>query len=414
MNNTNKDNRTSIWKFIIPSLSGILLFMIPIKYNDSWTLAVKVLADLIAGTVSSALPLICMLIVTGSAIVSLLVKFKPALTADRPLLKSTFHTTLPWLIVRVLGALFILIAFFFAGSENSVLKYIVDSNTGTFILNDLLTTLVIIFAIAALLLPLLLDFGLPEFIGALFTRIMRPLFTIPGRAAVDSLTSWIGDGSLGVLLTLNQYYLTVCLCGIVCALILPRIPPLSRFDNEYLIKGQAVGEDLPAQYRSSFGYGIALARGKAGAHTGLGQFFSNALKNVLDMWFGVLPVVMCIGTLALIISNYTPVFDYLGLPFLPLLEALQIPEAEAASKTMLVGFTDMFIPSIMAAEQIQSEMTRFIIAAISVTQLIYLSEIGGLILGSKIPIGIFGLFVIFLERTIISLLIITPIAHLIF
>ena len=81
---------------------------------------------------------------------------------------------------------------------------------------------------------------------------------------------------------------------------------------------------------------------------------------------------------------------------------------------MLVGFTDMFIPSIMAAEQIQSEMTRFIIAAISVTQLIYLSEIGGLILGSKIPIGIFGLFVIFLERTIISLLIITPIAHLIF
>ena len=132
------------------------------------------------------------------------------------------------------------------------------------------------------------------------------------------------------------------------------------------------------------------------------------------MWFGVLPVVMCIGTLALIISNYTPVFDYLGLPFLPLLEALQIPEAEAASKTMLVGFTDMFIPSIMAAEQIQSEMTRFIIAAISVTQLIYLSEIGGLILGSKIPIGIFGLFVIFLERTIISLLIITPIAHLIF
>ena len=233
---------------------------------------------------------------------------------------------------------------------------------------------------------------------------MRPLFTIPGRAAVDSLTSWIGDGSLGVLLTLNQYergfyskreaaviattfsavsitfsivvlsqvklldyfglyYLTVCLCGIVCALILPRIPPLSRFDNEYLIKGQAVGEDLPAQYRSSFGYGIALAR---------------------------------------------------GLPFLPLLEALQIPEAEAASKTMLVGFTDMFIPSIMAAEQIQSEMTRFIIAAISVTQLIYLSEIGGLILGSKIPLGIFGLFVIFLERTIISLLIITPIAHLIF
>ena len=55
---------------------------------------------------------------------------------------------------------------------------------------------VIIFAIAALLLPLLLDFGLLEFVGALLTKIMRPVFKIPGRAAVDCFTSWIGDGTL--------------------------------------------------------------------------------------------------------------------------------------------------------------------------------------------------------------------------
>ena len=93
---------------------------------------------------------------------------------------------------------------------------------------------------------------------------------------------------------------------------------------------------------------------------------------------------------------------------------LQVPEAEAVSKTMIVGFTDMFTPSIIAAATIQSDMSRFIVAIISVTQLIYLSEVGGLILGSKIPVNIVELFILFLERTIISLLIVAPLAHLVF
>ena len=59
-------------------------------------------------------------------------------------------------------------------------------------------------------------------------------------------------------------------------------------------------------------------------------------------------------------------------------------------------------------------MTRFIVAVVSVTQLIYLSEVGVLILGSKLPVKLWELFVIFLERTIISLLIVCPLAHLIF
>ena len=69
---------------------------------------------------------------------------------------------------------------------------------------------------------------------------------------------------------------------------------------------------------------------------------------------------------------------------------------------------------ILAAGSIASPMTRFIVAVSSVTQLIYLSEVGGLILGSKIPVNIGELFLLFLERTIIGLLIVCPIAHLIF
>ena len=117
---------------------------------------------------------------------------------------------------------------------------------------------------------------------------------------------------------------------------------------------------------------------------------------------------------ALILSNYTPIFEILGKPFIPLLNLIQLPEAVSASKTMLVGFTDMFVPSIIASKEISSELTRFVVATVSVTQLIYMSEVGALIVGTRIPVRVWELFVIFLERTIISIMLATLIARFVF
>ena len=443
--------------FIIPSIIGICIFMVPIQFDGTWTIAVKVIADYIGAALGDFLPVLCVIIVTVSATLGVVSLGKPSFITSYPIMDEAFATTPVWAIIRVIGAIFIWMVYLGVGAdaEGSILWMITEEGAGGFVLGDLLTVLVIIFFLAGLLLPLLLDFGLLEFIGALLTKLMRPLFKIPGRAAVDCITSWIGDGTLGVMLTNNQYqdgyysareasiisttfsavsitfsivvlaqvglmeyfgpyYLLICLIGVVCAIILPRVPPLSLKKDEYLVEGRAMPESLPEGYTGSVDYGISLAVKRVDEHKGIGQFLENGIKNAAGMWFGVLPVVMCIGTLALVLSNNTPIFDYLGMPFLPLLELLQVPEAAAASKTMIVGFTDMFTPSIIAAEAIANPMTRFIVAVISVTQLIYLSEVGGLILGSKIPVGLGELFVLFLERTIISLLIAAPMAHLFF
>ena len=447
--------------FIIPSVVGILLFMIPVQCDGTWTIIVKIIADVIGEALVTVLPLLCVLIVTVSAVLGLVSLGRPSFMTSYPVVDETFTTTPIWAIIRVVGAVFIWIVFLGVGvdaegaGDGSFLGMIADSGTGGFVLNDLLTVLVIIFLLAGLLLPLLLDFGLLEFIGALLTKVMRPLFTIPGRAAVDCITSWIGDGTLGVMLTNNQYkdgyysareasivattfsavsitfsivvlaqvdlmeyfgpyYLTICLIGVVCAIILPRVPPLRWKKDEYLVEGKAMAETLPDGYNSSVQYGLDLAVKRVEEYRGIMQFLENGVKNAAGMWFGVLPVVMCIGTLALLLSNNTPIFEILGTPFVPFLDLLQVPESAAASKTMIVGFTDMFTPSIIAAEAVANPMTRFIIAVVSVTQLIYLSEVGGLILGSEIPVNIVELFVLFLERTVISLLIVAPLAHLFF
>ena len=444
--------------FLLPSLLGIVLFMVPIRYDDNWTIVVKILADMIGAALGDFLPLLCVGIVTVSAVLGLLSLKRPSFITTYPIVDKTFSATPVWAIIRVIGAIFIWLTYLKVDAgegATGIIHMITMEDAGGFVLNELLSVLVIIFLLAGLLLPFLLDFGLLEFIGALLTKVMRPLFTIPGRAAVDCITSWIGDGTLGVMLTANQYedgyysereaaivattfsavsitfsivvlaqvklmdyfgiyYLAVCFIGIVCALVLPRIPPLSLKKDTFLVPGRAMGEELPEGYTSSWDYGLDLACQRVSEYGGAKQFIESSLKNAAGMWFGVLPVVMCIGTLALVLALNTSVFETLGLPFLPLLKVLDIPEAAAASKTMVVGFTDMFTPSILAASTISSDMTRFIVAVISVTQLIYLSEVGGLILGSKIPVNLAELFILFLERTVISLVIASAFAHVIF
>lgn len=449
---------TQLVKFLLPSIVGIALFMIPVKYDGSWTILVKIGADIIGNVLGGVLPILCVIIVTFSAILSLVSLGKPKFITEHPILKDTFSVSLIWVVVRVLGAVFIWLTYLEINAgegETGILHMITDGGAGGFVLGDLLTVLVIIFLIAALLLPLLLDFGLLEFVGALLTRVMRPLFKIPGRAAVDCITSWIGDGTLGVMLTCNQYeggyyssreasviattfsavsitfsivvlaqvdlmqyfglyYLIICLIGVACAIIVPRIPPLSLKKDVYLVEGKAMAEKIPAEYKSTSEYGMALALERCAEQKGIGHFFQNGMKNAVGMWFGVLPTVMAIGTIALVLANNTPIFEFLGKIFMPLLELLRVPEATEASKTMIVGFIDMFTPSIIIAESVTNAMTKFIVAVVSVTQLIYLSEVGGLILASKLPVKLWELFLIFLERTIISLIIVCPIAHLIF
>lgn len=451
-----KTNKKSLLNFLIPSIIGIIIFMIPVKYDGNWTIIVKIFADFIAKILGDYLPALCTIIITISFVMSVLASFNVKFIKENKLLNQTFSVTPVWLVLRILG--FIVVWMVVLKDKLNLGPFfdmIVADESATFILNDLLTSLVIIFVIASMLLPLLLDFGLLEFIGAIFTKIMRPVFLIPGRAAVDCITSWIGDGTLGVMLTANQYesgyysakeaaiistnfsavsitfslivlsqvdmvdyfgvyYLLVCLVGIVCAIIVPRIPPLSLKKDDYVVESNHANEDIAENYTSSAQYGLDLAIKRAESHKGIGEFLKNGIENAFGMWFSVMPIVMIIGTASLVLANNTQVFEILGKPFLPLLNFLKVPESLAASKTMIVGFSDMFTPSIIAASTIQSQMTKFIVATISVTQLIYLSEVGGLILASSIPVNLFELFVIFIERTIISLLIVAPIAHLLF
>lgn len=376
--------------------------------------------------------------------------FKPKFIIENEFLNTLFNPSTIWFICRIIGAVFCVLALLKFGPG-----FIINESTGSFVLNDLLTILFTIFFFAGLLLPLLLNFGLLEFFGAVLTKVMRPIFTLPGRSSIDCITSWLGDGTLGIILTNKQYeegfyskreaaiisttfsavsitfslividtvglshlfipfYLTVSISGVIAAIIIPRIYPLCKIpDTYYNNQEKKDDESIPEGY-SSFSWGYKKAIDKASESSDIKHFFIDGFKNVIDMWLGVLPVVMALATIALIIAEYTSVFQILGLPFIPYLKLLQVPEAVAASQTLVVGFADMLLPSVLAANTIASDMTKFIVACTSVSQLIYMSEVGGVLLGSKIPVSLKQLLIIFIERTIITLPVIVIAANIIF
>jgi len=437
-------------KFIIPSLLGVFLFMTPVKAEGSFTIPIAILAGLIEDGLADYLSLIMMIIILLTALLTIIVKIIGVKNfSHTPFIQNLFGVNTFWMLTRIVAAIFAVMVYFQLGTEA-----IYSEDTGNLLLGGLLHTLFSVFLFAGLFLPLLMDFGLLDFFGTLMKKVMRPLFRLPGRASVDSLASWVGDGTIGVLLTSKQYeeghytkresviigttfsvvsitftlviiqtvgleqmfipfYLTVILAGVVAALIMPRIPPLSRIPDTYIENVEPQGKEVLPEGYNLFNYGYEKALERAEKEQSFGRFFKRGGQNVLDMWMGVAPIVMAFGLIALMLAEFTPLFQWLGVPFIPLLELMQVPYAKEASETILIGFADMFLPSVVGSS-IESEMTRFIIAALSVTQLIYMSEVGGVLLGSKIPVKFIDLVIIFLLRTIITLPVIVGVAHLLF
>lgn len=444
-----RTKRNMLW-FIVPSLLGVLLFLFPIPYEGKITIGVGVLAETVQAYLKPVLPGLMTGVLVISAVVPIFAKaFKPQAIMKRPFLKQLFYIHPLWLMTRIIGAVFALMTMAEIGPS-----FITSDETGGTMLYALVPVLAAWFLFAGVLMPLLMQFGLMDFIGTMLRKVMRPVFKLPGRSSIDALASWMGAGTVGVLITTQQYeegyytkreasiiatnfsinsiafslvvisfigleeyfvpfYLTVVVAGLIAAFICPRIPPLSRkADTYYEGTGMRISEDTPEGI-SDFQWGVEKALHKASQVKSLKDVSKQGIQTVLDIYFALIPLVMALGTIALIIAEFTPFFTYLSMPIVPVLQWMQIPEAAQAAPAMLVGFADMFLPAVIGAG-IESELTRFVIAAVSLTQLIYMSEIGILLIKSKIPISVWELAVIFLQRTVITLPIIVVMAHFIF
>jgi nucleoside recognition membrane protein YjiH len=361
---------------------------------------------------------------------------KPAWIRNNHYLKKGFSTTPFYLISKILGAVVAAMVVLGFGPE-----FITSIDTGATMVG-LGETLICIVISFSFILPFLTDCGVMEFLGVIARPVVRPLFGVPGRASVDLIASWFGASNAAVILTREQYmkgfytkreaayimtnfslvsipfclliadtvgianlfpgfYLSICIVGIILAVICRRIPPLRTLPDTYQENaGKQISEDVPENV-NMFKYAVSAGCERAARFTAK-DVVSNGLEVVMGMLFDLIPVVLSWGTIALIIATYTPVFDWVSYPMGLYLQLLGVEEAFAVAPATLIGFTDMFIPALLITG-ITSVKTKFIIGALSLVQIIYLTEVGAIAIKSEVPLNFWRLLVIFLERTIIAI-----------
>ena len=430
-------NTKNLLKFVLGSAFGILMFLIPIPQGESFTTLLDYVKTFIKSLFGSSLPYVLTVIMVIAAVMSLYDFFcKPEWIRKNHLLKKAFTTTPFYLTSKVIGAIVAVMVVFGFGPE-----FITSIDTGATMV-DLAGTLICIVLGFSFLLPFLTDCGIMEFLGIIAKPVVKPLFGVPGRASVDLIASWFGASNAAVILTREQYmkgfytkkeaayimtnfslvsipfclliadtagvanyfpvfYLSICAVGILLAVILRRLPPISKLPDTYQEKvGKQINEEIPDDVKV-FPYAVEVGCKRAASFT-MKDVVSTGLEVVVGMFFDLIPIVIAWGTVALIVATYTPVFDIISYPMGLYLDLLGVEEAFAVAPATLVGFTDMFIPALLMGGVV-SVKTKFIVAALSLVQIIYLTEVGAIAIKSEVPLNFWRLFVIFLERTIIAI-----------
>lgn len=439
-------NAKNLAKFIICSLIGIGMFLVPVPQGDSFTTLLDFVKNFLSDLFGGSLQYILLVIIVVSALMSLYdFFFKPEWIRKNHYLTKAFTTTPLYLISKVIGAVVVVMVVFGFGPE-----FITSIDTGATMI-DLSKTLLCIVLGFSFFLPFLTDCGIMEFLGVIMRPIVRPLFKVPGRASVDLIASWFGASNAAVILTREQYmkgyytkreagyimtnfslvsipfcllvantigianlfpafYLTICIVGVVLAVIGVRIPPIRTIPDTYQEKtGKMIEEDVPKE-QGTLRYALELSCKRAEQFKAK-TVISGGFEVVVGMFFDLIPIVIAWGTVALIIATYTPVFDWISYPMGWYMQLLGVEEAFAVAPASLIGFTDMFIPALLITG-VESVKTKFIIGVLSLVQIIYLTEVGAIIIKSEIPLNFWKLLIIFLERTIIALPLIVLMANI--
>lgn len=424
-------------RFVLPSLLGILVFLTPVSYDGSKTIVMGVIIDWLQAPFASVM---LELVVAFVALTALgggyFLVARPNWQQTRPLLHKVCETTPGWFAMRTLGALIGLMVLFKLGPEAVWAK-----DSGQTVFSVIGPALIFTVGAACLLLPLLTDFGFLEFTGTLLRRPFEALFTLPGRAAIDATSSLVAAATVGLLITIKQYedgqytareaaavatnfsivslpfslviattaglgqvfftwYLSVIGCCLICAAIMVRLPPLRGLSDDYY---EPVGKQVHEEREAEVGLlSWALAQAVERARSGPGPLvmLERGFTSAVTTLFKIAGPSMAIATLTSVFVFHTQLFDYVAWPVAALLQALSLPEAEVAAPGFLVGFFEQFTPAVIAAK-LESAKMRFILAGLSLAQLIYMSEVGVLILRSSLPLGLKDLVLIFIMRTVI-------------
>ncbi|MFC4709186.1 YjiH family protein [Enterococcus eurekensis] len=421
-------------KFMLGTAFGILFVLIPFNFNGKVDTILFYYLKLFIAKFDGILQLILVMLIILSALLSLIDQLKPdTMIRKQRLMAKLFSTTPFYVINRILGAIIAIMVYFQVGPE-----FLVSADTGGAMLS-LATQLSVIVPMMLLFQTFILEFGAMEFLGEFIGVIVRPLFKTSEICATSILSAWVGPGNaaimgtrelfekgyftmkemaiigtqfatgsigwivvvssvLGVVDQLGWIILILALVSIIVAFVSVRIPPISKYPETY-IEGKETTQAVE-QTGSAWNRAVTNASNRAGDVS-----LKNFTSKIDNMTFYVLwltPIIVCWGTIALIVALYTPILAFISLPIQWILQLFNVADASQAASAIMSGFADNYLPVILASN-IASVETRMIVAIMSIMPIIYLSETATLLTSTKAVPKFLDVVLIFIQRTFIAL-----------
>lgn len=308
--------------------------------------------------------------------------------------------------------------------------------------------------IAGSLVVFLTEFGLLEFLGKLLEPIMRVLFKVPGKSAIDALSSFVCSPSVGVMITdglykkgiytdkeacsittnfsiaslggfaflsgiagVGHYYSQIVLSAFILvfivAAIIIRIPPISKKKDVFYDGRVQTPEEREAGRYDKYVFKEATEAGiEKAADVGIAAF-GQGFRSAFQFALKVPAYIVSLSVICLAIANFTPFARYLGLPVEPILRLLKLPDAAIIAPTVLADFLAMSLPATLIAGKGVADISGFFVILLSTTQIIFFTESANAMLNSEMPLSFWDLVIIFLERTIILMPMVALIAHIV-
>jgi len=334
-----------VLKFVIAFLIGGVFFLLPVPYQGEITVPFDIVVSTITETAPDAVGVYSLLIIAvGGGVTTL------AMTGKRSLWGydlAYFETSHAFWALRVLGLCLAPVMFFKVGPA-----WLHTPSTGGLMWDTLVYSVGIIIPIGAIFITIFVELGGLEFVGTLARPVMKPLFKVPGRAALDSLASWVGSYSVGLYVTQNVLeqggyhkrdvftiatcfstvsigfvgvvastlnmlpmfpliFATYFVCVVLTAVILVRVPPISTTPEEYISE-----PDPEVGFSGSLRDHVRLALSEAVKKADRGETFLQAAKrgfvDGLKLTSLILGTILAVGLSATLLSAHTPVFDILG------------------------------------------------------------------------------------------------------
>lgn len=424
------------WKLFVYSAIGAFVFFFPVTYKGKNSIPLDHIVTIVRGSIPAVVPwLIFALSVYGTV---------------RSFSTGAFKQSALQAVFAVLNIAGAVISFLMV--IDALPWFLGDEDLVPFLWNSIATPVGLIVPIGGTFLAFLIGFGLLEFVGVLMQPIMRPLWKTPGRSAIDAVASFVGSYSLGILVTdrvyqkggytgreaaviatgfstvsaafmvivakqldlmniWGTYFAVTLVVTFLVTAITVRIPPLRMIPDEYCEDAEPDPEKPVEGSRFKNAWReVMLALQRAPS---LPQAVWDNLRDGVRMAAAIVPSIMSVGLIGLLLARFTPIFEWIGYLFYPFAWIVQLPEPELGGKAAAMGIAEMFLPATAVAGS-DSMVLKFVIGVVAVSAIIFFSALVPCILATKIPVKLSHLVIIWFERVALTIVIATPIAHLLF